>query len=160
MRPSSLKLPLITSLAYSTSRAREWDDVVSVSADESLGRSWSVENKRLGKFTFATEGKATVSAVTACGNFGLVGSQAGDVQLFNMQSGMKRKTFKVPNSGINDLRGRHVTGIAIDALNRNVVVSTLMGAIHVRRGRCSRPDAKPLLTCALGPVRSSLTSRP
>ncbi|GAA5983757.1 hypothetical protein JCM10908_005912 [Rhodotorula pacifica] len=130
VRPSSLKLPLITSLAYSTSRAREWDDVVSVSADESLGRSWSVENKRAGKWTFTTEGKATVSAVTACGNFGLVGSQAGDVQLFNMQSGMKRKTFKVPNAGINDLRGRHVTGIAVDALNRNVVVSTLKGAIH------------------------------
>ncbi|KWU42006.1 putative WD-repeat protein [Rhodotorula sp. JG-1b] len=130
VRPSSLKLPLITSLAYSTSRAREWDDVVSVSNDESLGRSWSVENKRLGKYTFATEGKATASAVTACGNFGLVGSQAGDVQLFNMQSGMKRKTFKVPNAGINDLRGRHVTGIAVDALNRNVVVSNLKGAIH------------------------------
>jgi U3 small nucleolar RNA-associated protein 21 len=62
-----------------------------------------------------------------------------------MQSGMKRKTFKVPNAGINDLRGRHVTGIAVDALNRNVVVSTLKGAIHVRwirrkyRFRSARP---------------------
>lgn len=152
-------MPLITSLAYSTSRAREWDDVVSVSNDESLGRSWSVENKRLGKYTFATEGKATVSAVTACGNFGLVGSQAGDVQLFNMQSGMKRKTFKVPNAGINDLRGRYVTGIAVDALNRNVVVSTLKGAIHVRLElsntafRCQNPDPKR-------PSRSSSTFRP
>ncbi|BGP02493.1 putative WD-repeat protein [Rhodotorula toruloides ATCC 204091] len=130
VRPSSLKLPLITSLAYSTARARDWDDVVSVSADESLGRSWSVENKRVGKWTFATEGKATVSAVTACGNFGLVGSQAGDVQMFNMQSGMKRKVFKVPNAGVTDVRGRHVTGLAIDALNRCVVVSTLKGALH------------------------------
>ncbi|POY75072.1 hypothetical protein BMF94_1701 [Rhodotorula taiwanensis] len=130
VRPSSLKLPLITSLAYSTARAREWDDVVSISADESLGRSWSVDNKRAGKWTFNTDGKATVSAVTACGNFGLVGSQAGDVQLFNMQSGMKRKTFRVPNAGVNDVRSRHVTGIAVDALNRNVVVSTLKGAIH------------------------------
>lgn len=132
VRPSSLKLPLITSLAYSTARAREWDDVVSVSADESLGRSWSVENKRVGKWTFATEGKATVSAVTACGNFGLVGSQAGDVQMFNMQSGMKRKVFRVPNAGVTDVRGRHVTGLGVDALNRCVVVSTLKGALHVR----------------------------
>ncbi|GAA6025323.1 hypothetical protein JCM8202_002695 [Rhodotorula sphaerocarpa] len=130
VRPSSLKLPLITSLAYSTSRAREWDDVVSVSADETLGRSWSVENKRAGKWTFNTDGKATTSAVTACGNFGLVGSLAGDVQMFNLQSGLKRKTFRVPNAGVNDVRGRHITGIAIDALNRNVVVSTLKGAIH------------------------------
>ncbi|BGP40594.1 rRNA-processing protein utp21 [Rhodotorula kratochvilovae] len=130
VRPSSLKLPLITSIAYSTARSREWDDVVSVSADESLGRSWSVENKRAGKFTFATEGKATVSCVTACGNFGLVGSQAGDVQLFNMQSGIKRKAFKVPNAGVTDVRGRHVTGVSVDALNRVVVVSTLKGALH------------------------------
>ncbi|GAA6053196.1 hypothetical protein JCM3770_000024 [Rhodotorula araucariae] len=130
VRPSSLKLPLITSIAYSTARSRDWDDVVSVSADESLGRSWSVENKRAGKFTFATEGKATVSCVTACGNFGLVGSQAGDVQLFNMQSGIKRKAFKVPNAGVTDVRGRHVTGVSVDALNRVVVVSTLKGALH------------------------------
>lgn len=105
---------------------------MSVSADDSLGRSWSVENKRAGKFTLPTDGKATVSAVTACGNFGLVGSQAGDVQLFNMQSGMKRKTFKVPNAGVSDVRGRHITGVATDALNRIVVVSTLKGALHVR----------------------------
>ncbi|BGP25126.1 rRNA-processing protein utp21 [Rhodotorula toruloides] len=130
VRPSSLKLPLITSLAYSTARARDWDDVVSVSADESLGRSWSVENKRVGKWIFAAEGKATVSAVTACGNFGLVGSQSGDVQMFNMQSGMKRKVFKVPNAGVTDVRGRHVTGLAVDALNRYAIVSTLEGALH------------------------------
>lgn len=73
-----------------------------------------------------------MSCVTACGNFGLVGSQAGDVVLFNMQSGIKRKSFKVPHAGINDVRGRHVTGVSVDALNRVVVVSTLKGALHVR----------------------------
>ncbi|CEQ42504.1 SPOSA6832_04318, partial [Sporobolomyces salmonicolor] len=139
VRPSSLKLPLITSLAYSTARSREWDDVVSVSAEEKLGRTWSVEGKRVGKWTFEAEGKVTihvdrtmmqVSAVTACGNFGLVGSSAGEVVAYNMQSGMKRKAFKVPNAGVTDVRGRQVTGVAIDALNRCVVVSTLKGAIH------------------------------
>ncbi|GAA6043467.1 hypothetical protein JCM8097_000725 [Rhodosporidiobolus ruineniae] len=130
VRPSSLKLPLITSLAYSTARSRDWDDVVSVSADEKLGRSWSVENKRAGKWTLEAEGKVTVSCVTACGNFGLVGSSAGDVVLYNMQSGLRRKQFKVPNQGAADVRGRHVTGIGVDALNRTVVVSTLKGAVH------------------------------
>ncbi|GAA5820800.1 hypothetical protein JCM11251_003166 [Rhodosporidiobolus azoricus] len=130
VRPSSLKLPLITSLAYSTARSRDWDDVVSVSADEKLGRSWSVENKRVSKFTLEAEGKVTVSCVTACGNFGLVGSSAGDVVLYNMQSGIRRKMFKVPNQGPVDVRGRHVTGLGVDALNRSLVVSTLKGALH------------------------------
>ncbi|GAA5939662.1 hypothetical protein JCM10213_009155 [Rhodosporidiobolus nylandii] len=130
VRPSTLKLPLITSLAYSTSRSKDWDDVVTVSAEEERGRSWSVENKRAGKHTFEAEGKVTISCVTACGNFGLVGSSAGDVVLYNMQSGIKRKTFRVPNQGPADVRGRHITGIGVDALNRNVVVSTLKGLVH------------------------------
>lgn len=115
---------------------------MSVSVDESLGRTWSVENKRAGKHTCATDGKATVSCVTACGNFGLVGSQAGDVELFNMQSGIKRKVFRVPNAGVNDVRGRHVTGVAVDALNRIVIVSTLKGALHVRRSPFAGPAAR------------------
>ncbi|GAA5862908.1 hypothetical protein JCM8547_003617 [Rhodosporidiobolus lusitaniae] len=130
VRPSSLKLPLITSLAYSTARSKDWDDVVSVSTDEKLGRSWSVENKRVGKWTLGAEGKVTVSSVTACGNFGLVGSSAGEVVLYNMQSGIRRKMFKVPNQGAADVRGRHITGIGVDALNRSVVVSTLKGQLH------------------------------
>lgn len=37
----------------------------------------------------------------------------------------------MPNGGPSDVRGRHVTGIATDALNRVVIVSTLKGGLHV-----------------------------
>lgn len=69
--------------------------------------------------------------MTACGNFGLVGTTSGQVMLYNMQSGMKRKVFKIPLAGVNDSKGKQVTGIATDALNRVVVVSTLKGGLHV-----------------------------
>ncbi|GAA5874734.1 hypothetical protein JCM16303_002966 [Sporobolomyces ruberrimus] len=133
VKPSSLKLPLITSLAYSNSRSKEWDDVVTVSNEEARGRSWSVEGKRVGKHTFEATGKVTVSTVTACGNFGLVGSSTGQVVAYNMQSGMKRKVFQVPTNPAvpaNDVRSKNVTGVAVDALNRVVVVSTLKGVLH------------------------------
>lgn len=71
------------------------------------------------------------TAVTACGNFGLVGSDAGIVVSYNLQSGLKRKLFTVPSAGANDAKGRHVTGIATDALNRVLIVSTLKGGIYV-----------------------------
>ncbi|GAA6062774.1 hypothetical protein JCM10212_006887 [Sporobolomyces blumeae] len=132
VRPSSLKLPLITSLSYSTSRSKDWDDVVTVSSEEARGRTWSVEGKRVGKWTMEAEGKVTVSCVTACGNFGLVGSSSGQVVAYNMQSGLKRKIFQCPTnpSRPNDLRAKNVTGVAVDALNRVVVVSTLRGVVH------------------------------
>lgn len=77
--------------------------------------------------------------VTACGNYGLVGSAAGDVVMFNLQSGLKRKIFRVPSGGVGDTKGKHVTGIATDALNRVVVVSTLKGGVHVRAFLSSLP---------------------
>jgi hypothetical protein len=70
--------------------------------------------------------------VTACGNFGLIGADNGEVVFYNLQSGMKRKVFTVPSAGIADTRGRTITGIATDALNRVVVVATLRGGIFVR----------------------------
>lgn len=142
VKPSSLKLPLITSLSYSTSRSKDWDDVVTASQGEALGRSWSVQGKRVGKWTLQAGGPAKTTAVTACGNFGLVGTGAGEVVMFNMQSGMKRKVFKVPHGGVGDVRGKHITGIAVDALNRCVVVSTLKGALHVGLFCCQQVQTR------------------
>ncbi|KAL8279548.1 hypothetical protein RQP46_008110 [Phenoliferia psychrophenolica] len=129
--PSELKLPVITSLSYSTSRSKDWDDIVTVSEGESVGRTWSAEGKRVGKWTLLAEGTVKTTAVSACGNFGFVGSSAGQVVMYNMQSGMKRKVFKVPSSGVTDVKGRHITGIATDSLNQMVVVSTLKGGVHL-----------------------------
>lgn len=84
--------------------------------------------------------------MSACGNFGLVGSSAGDVVMFNLQSGMKRKVFKVPHGGVGDVRGKHVTGIATDALNRCVVVSTLKGGLHVRYSTLDVPLERYLIS--------------
>jgi U3 small nucleolar RNA-associated protein 21 len=58
--PSSLKLPIITSIAYSTARSKDWDDVVTTHAGEAKGRSWSVEGKRVGKWTMPSNSEAKV----------------------------------------------------------------------------------------------------
>lgn len=59
--PTSLKLPVISSMSFSTSRSKDWDDVVTTSESESLGRTWSVEGKRVGKWTLSGEGSMQVS---------------------------------------------------------------------------------------------------
>lgn len=131
VKPSSLKLPVVTSLAYSTARSKDWDDLVTTSAGEGLGRSWSVEGKRTGNFTLPAGGVATATCVSACGNFGLVGSEKGEVVMHNMQSGLKRKLFKVPAGVDSNPKALHVTGVATDSLNRLTVVSTLRGGLHL-----------------------------
>ncbi|KAG9318708.1 hypothetical protein JVU11DRAFT_804 [Chiua virens] len=147
---SSLKFPSITSIAHSTMRSKDWDDVLTAHTDEPFVRTWTVLNKRLGKHTWSyTDGakRKSVSGfvkcvcVSACGNFGIAGSSTGEIHMWNMQSGLKRKTFKVgpcPQAVMERLSAasktktseRCITGLATDALNRLVIASTLDGTIN------------------------------
>ncbi|RDB22141.1 U3 small nucleolar RNA-associated protein 21 [Hypsizygus marmoreus] len=149
---ASLKFPPITSISYSSARAKDWDDILTAHADETFARSWTMLSKRLGKYSFgfadAVKGKSkerpalgSVKAVcvTACGNFGLASSSTGAIHMWNMQSGIKRKSFSVgpcPPEAAHRFRSgtkkkeRCVTGLATDALNRTVIASTLDGTIN------------------------------
>lgn len=78
--------------------------------------------------------------VTACGNFGLAGSSTGSIQLWNMQSGIRRKKFNIGPSpdevdyrfrSKGDKKGRCITGLATDALNKTLIASTLDGTLNV-----------------------------
>ncbi|KZP01180.1 Utp21-domain-containing protein [Calocera viscosa TUFC12733] len=138
-----LKLPPAVAISFSETRAKDWDDVMT-GHSEAGARSWWLLEKRMGKFTFgagsrgsgpSVSGVRTV-CVSACGNFGLAGTEDGSVGMWNLQSGILRKTFDLtkPVKGGKKKKGkaaeRVVTGIATDALNRVVVVSTLAGSLH------------------------------
>ncbi|KAJ7444932.1 Utp21 specific WD40 associated putative domain-containing protein [Mycena latifolia] len=149
---ASLKFPPITSISYSSSRAKDWDDILTGHTDETFARTWTMQNKKLGKhslgFVDAAKGKlkergvlGSVKSVcvTACGNFGLASSSTGSVQMWNLQSGIKRKSFDVgpcPPDVASRFQtgkkkeGRSVTGLASDALNTVVIASTLDGTIN------------------------------
>ncbi|KAG6897135.1 hypothetical protein C0992_003915 [Termitomyces sp. T32_za158] len=144
---ASLKFPPITSMSYSTTRSKDWDDILTAHSEETFARSWTTLNKKLGKHNFgfsdSVKGKAkerpllgSVKAVcvTACGNFGLASSSTGGIHMWNMQSGIRRKTFDVgscpPEAKHRLSKARCVTGLVTDALNRTVIASTFDGTIN------------------------------
>uniref|UniRef100_A0A0W0EUF7 Uncharacterized protein n=1 Tax=Moniliophthora roreri TaxID=221103 RepID=A0A0W0EUF7_MONRR len=147
---ASLKFPAITALSHSAARSKDWDDILTAHTDETFARCWSMQNKKLGKHSLSfaeaakSKGKGRIPplgsiksvCVTACGNFGLASSSTGTVHMWNMQSGIRRRTFEVgpapPEAAIKALTGadRSVTGLASDSLNRTVVASTLDGTIN------------------------------
>ncbi|TEB25911.1 Utp21-domain-containing protein [Coprinellus micaceus] len=155
LQVDKLKFPAITSLSYSPARAKDWDDIMTGHTDETFARTWTMQSKRLGKHTLGFAGDAAKSAkgkekatlgsvkatcVTACGNFGLAGSSTGQVYMWNMQSGIRRRVFKIGNapeevsgrvhSSNAGKKERSVTGIVSDSLNQWVVVSTLDGTVN------------------------------
>ena len=64
---ASLKFAPILAISHSSTRAKDWDDVLTAHADETFARSWTVLGKRLGKQTFGfaddTKGRGKVGSV-------------------------------------------------------------------------------------------------
>ncbi|BFZ56439.1 rRNA-processing protein utp21 [Savitreella phatthalungensis] len=121
-----LKLNEVIAISHSTQRERDWDNIVTAHRDDSAARSWTWANRRLGQHILPTKDKSAVRSVcvTRCGNFALIGSALGRTDLFNLQSGLHRRSFVASGSD------KPVTGIAVDALNDTVVTASLDG--HLR----------------------------
>ena len=77
-------------------------------------------------------------SVSACGNFAFLAcANSSQIGMWNLQSGIRRKTFDYQASTAlrtidPEQRGeKTVTGIASDSLNKTLIVSTLAGSLHV-----------------------------
>jgi len=144
---AALKLPPVTRLSASTTRARDWDNLLTAHKDEPFARTWTVNNMRLGQHVFAvpkkddaTRGAVTAVHVSPCGNFGIAGTANGVVAVWSMQSGLFRRTYTLPEPpavrrGVPATRS--ISGLASDTLNRTIVASTLDGQLVVRLAVCS-----------------------
>ncbi|KAI9612198.1 hypothetical protein H4Q26_008292 [Puccinia striiformis f. sp. tritici PST-130] len=106
----SLRLLPITSMSHSTSRSKDWDNLVTCHKGSAQGRTWSVQNKRIGKHSFSLIEKKSFQldpqteitkcvCVSACGNYGLLGTQGSrKIAMWNMQSGIKPREFILSGS--------------------------------------------------------------
>ncbi|KAL5511171.1 UTP21 [Sanghuangporus vaninii] len=148
---ANLKLPPITQLAYSTTRSRDWDDVLTAHKQESVARTWSVRDKKLGKWVLnlneaskESKGKRKTSVgsvqavcISACGNFGITSTSTGAIHMYNMQSGIRRKSYKIgprPPEVASRLsvtgNERPVNGLETDSLNKLLIASTADGTVN------------------------------
>jgi U3 small nucleolar RNA-associated protein 21 len=130
------------------SSASGWESVVTGHQDDKFARTWFWGRKRAGRWKFETGDSANVTsvAISACGTFALVGSAAGGIDMFNLQSGMHRQRFpprltpkqaqrleaqqagaEATHAAQNTFargQGKHskaVTGLQVDGLNRTVI---------------------------------------
>lgn len=64
---ASLKLPPISTMSFSTTRSKDWDDILTGHTDETFARTWSMKDKKMGKHTFslATEAKKGIAVGSA-----------------------------------------------------------------------------------------------
>lgn len=117
------KFPEVLSMAIENARLGEWENIITAHRGEKAARTWDMRRKRVGRWTFDTSDGGFVKSValSQCGNFGFVGSSNGNISVYNMQSGLLRKKYK--------LHKKAVTGIALDGMNRKMVSCGLDGLV-------------------------------
>ncbi|CAO3658833.1 unnamed protein product [Umbelopsis ramanniana] len=128
LKIDELKLPQITQFAASERKQKEWDNILTCHLNDNGARSWSYKNKALGKHVMQTKDTSAAKAVaiSSCGNFGFVGSASGSVDMFNMQSGLYRKSY-----GGESGHKKAITGVVGDNLNRYLITASVDRTIKI-----------------------------
>ena len=129
VKSEDLKLPYPVSFASATLRERDWDNIVSCHLNTNVAKSWSFDKKAMGKHAFQSIDGSNVKCVgiSSCGNFALIGCQSGRIDMFNIQSGMYRRSFYSAKDG----HTKAVVGLAVDARNRVVISASLDGTVKL-----------------------------
>lgn len=146
VHPNTLKLPPITAMAVSDRRHGQWADVITAHAGDHRAYLWSWENKRIEPQTLelplgAGTGRragvetATAVAISACGNYGLVGSSQGRVFMYNMQSAAQRGAFPKEDGDAPTLQGIATKGAKRPGLHDSTAVTPAEPDV----GKGSRP---------------------
>lgn len=141
-----IKLGRIVSLDACDVRERDWSNVISAHEGDSAAYVWRLQNYALGEHVLTPPPKevlnepspAPVTAVclSRCGNFGFVGSAAGRVDRYNMQSGLHRGAYcrKLGPSGSGTSIHAHdgaVFGLSSDMCNKYLVSAGLDSTLRV-----------------------------
>jgi WD40 repeat protein len=163
-------------------RERDWANVLTAHAGDPAARTWTVrDGAATGRALLPPprpgipprSAPATAVAVTGCGNFALVGSAAGHVDRYNMQSGLYRGGCTRPgvveaggageNGATTTARPRArrahdgaITGLAPDAPGRRAVSVGLDGFLRLWDLR----TGLPLAEVGLGAPAGRLAAHP
>ncbi|KAK9475557.1 Utp21 specific WD40 associated putative domain-containing protein [Dipodascopsis tothii] len=136
------KFSEITAIAFESSRASDWENVITAHKNEVFARTWSSQSGIVGRWQLRTADKTFVNsvAISHCGNFALTGSHGGAVDVFNLQSGINRKRLKT--------HSKAVTGVAMDNMNRVIYSCSRDGTFAIHDFKSGMLRAKLALPAA------------
>lgn len=113
---ADLLLKEIIGIAHCESKSRDWGNLVTIHKDHALAYVWSTKTKSQSGPVLKQENwnvsamqvqppkscHATSIALSACGNFAVVGTKGGVIYKYNLQSGLPRGSF--PRDATDDVQ--------------------------------------------------------
>ncbi|XP_034484836.1 WD repeat-containing protein 36 [Drosophila innubila] len=143
-------MPPILEFTSDTTREKEWDNIAAIHAGVIQTTTWTFNKSRMGEHRLVPtqfqnknrnnfQSETTSIILTVCGNFVIVGYSSGDVERFNIQSGLHRSSYGAPESA----HDAAVRGLASDNLNQYVVSGCTKGVVKfwTFKGKAQKPLA-------------------
>ncbi|XP_065216967.1 WD repeat-containing protein 36 [Planococcus citri] len=135
----SNSLPPVVRFASEKTREKEYDNIAAIHNGTPIISTWSFDKCKLGRYLFNKKYKihakfrqrmqstdtvfkkvtATSICLTHCGNFILIGYSTGDVDKYNIQSGILRGSYGSPRA-----HEAAVTGVAVNNLNQLLITGS------------------------------------
>ncbi|XP_028760737.1 WD repeat-containing protein 36 isoform X2 [Neltuma alba] len=135
MKEEDIKLKPVIAFDCAEIRERDWCNVVTCHMDTTQAYVWRLQNFVLGEHILKpcpqnpTPVKAC--AISACGNFALLGTACGWIERFNLQSGISRGAYVDISEPKNCAHDSEVVGVACDSTNTLLISAGYHGDIKV-----------------------------
>uniref|UniRef100_A0A2P2KH70 Uncharacterized protein MANES_18G125600 n=1 Tax=Rhizophora mucronata TaxID=61149 RepID=A0A2P2KH70_RHIMU len=134
-KEEELKLKPVISFDCAEIRERDWCNVVTCHMDTAQAYVWRLQNFVLGEHILrpCPESPTPVKAcaISACGNFAILGTAGGWIERFNLQSGISRGSYVDFCESRSCAHGGEVVGVACDATNTLMISAGYHGDIKV-----------------------------
>lgn len=152
IKEEELKLGRVVGMASSQIREKDWCNLITCHESDCAAYLWSIKDSALGEHKLIPPGKVEdqtpISCVclSVCGNFGIVGTFAGKIERFNVQSGLHRGSYKrIDKSKQHPSRKRKGIWSAVSAPER---YATRSAHDDIVAGLFSDARNKTLVSCA------------
>ncbi|KAG2664932.1 hypothetical protein I3760_16G105600 [Carya illinoinensis] len=135
VKEEEIKLKPVISFDCAEIRERDWCNVVTCHMDTAQAYVWRLKHFVLGEHILnpCPEDPTPVKAcaISACGNFAVLGTAGGWIERFNLQSGISRGSYLDMSERRSCAHDGEVVGVACDATNTLMISAGYHGDIKV-----------------------------
>lgn len=135
VKEEEIKLKPVIAFDCAEIRERDWCNVVTCHMDTAQAYVWRLQNFVLGEHILnpCPENPTPVKAcaISACGNFAVLGTAGGWIERFNLQSGISRGSYLDTSERRSCAHDGEVTGVACDSTNTLMISAGYSGDIKV-----------------------------
>jgi U3 small nucleolar RNA-associated protein 21 len=91
-----IKLPEVSGIDIFETKTLKWDNMITYHKNQTFVKTWRFDRKTIGQHSLESSDKSTLThaTISSCGNFGILSTMSGSIEIYNLQSGIKRRTIQ------------------------------------------------------------------